>query len=298
MPHHGAFNAGHPKLRVNTDRHLARIAHCLVFFAALAWSSGALSLSRAEARAASDALALRQHEVAQQLASATVGRRLWFAGFAMNSTSTAFQGDLELVSKVLAGLGGPVLRYEHSNPPRRRVLRYPLATPGALAETLRRIAPQTRAGDVVVVLISSHGNSQVISVNVAQKEVAPLTASELAKALEPLGDTPTVVLLSACYSGSFIPELARDTRIILTAAAADRPSYGCQVESRNTFFIEELFGPDFDSSLSLWQLAAQGHARIARHEHELKLEPSDPQISIGSKVRALAERPLKAWFQP
>ena len=256
----------------------------------------ALSPERPEVAAASTALAARQHAAAEQAAKEASGRRLWFAGFAMNSTSNAFQGDLELVSGVFSKLGGVMLRYEHSNELQTETLRYPFAGPTTLAESIRRIGAQARSSDVVVLLVSTHGNKKVLSVNVAAKDFAPLTAAQLAKVLEALGDTPTVVLLSACYSGSFLPELARDTRIILTAASANRSSYGCDFQSRNTFFIEETFDHRFDAAMSLRQLAAQGKAQIARREAAQKLTPSEPQLRIGSKVAWLADRPLKDWF--
>jgi hypothetical protein len=258
----------------------------------------ALSPERPEVAAASAVLAARQHQAAEQAAKTATGRRLWFAGFAMNSTSNAFQGDLELVSRVFSNLGGPTLRYEHSNELQTSRLRYPFAGPESVQESIKRIGSQTRAGDVVVLLLSSHGNRKILSVNAASTEFAPITASHLAHALAPLGDTPTVVLLSACYSGSFLPELARDTRIILTAASAERSSYGCDFRSRNTFFIEEMFEHHFDASMSLRQLAAQGHAQIAEREAAQKLTPSDPKLRIGRKVAWLADRPLKDWFLP
>lgn len=256
----------------------------------------ALSPERPEVAAASAALTTRQHQAAEAAAKAVTGRRLWFAGFAMNSTSQAFQGDLELVSRVFSQLGGPTLRYEHSNELQTTALRYPFAGPEALAETVKRIAAQARTDDVVVLLVSTHGNKKVLSVNAANKEFAPLTAHQLARALAPLGETPTLVLLSACYSGSFLPELMRDTRIVLTAASTDRTSYGCDFRSRNTFFIEEMFDRRFDASMSLRQLTARGHAQIAAREATLKLTPSDPRLRIGTKVAWLADRPLQDWF--
>lgn len=257
-----------------------------------------VSAERTEARVGSEELALRQHRSAQQAAERIAGRRLWFAGFAMHSASNAFHGDVERVSSVFANLGGPALRYEFSNHPQFGGVRYPLATPALLAEALQRIAAQARSTDLVVLLISTHGTPKTLDVKVASTNHPPLTAAELARALQPLGDTPTVVVLSACYSGSFIPELARDTRIVLTAASAERSSWGCNFEFANTFFIEELFRRNFDDSLSLVQLVAQGHAQIAVREAAHRLRPSQPQMAIGAGVRWLAERPLKDWFAP
>jgi len=48
---------------------------------------------------------------------------------------------------------------------------------------------------------------------------------------------PTVVVVSACYSGGFVSgKMAKPNRIILTAARRDRPSFGCQVHRNLQFF--------------------------------------------------------------
>jgi len=50
------------------------------------------------------------------------------------------------------------------------------------------------------------------------------------------GDRPTVVIVSSCYSGQFVPALAAPNRMILTAARRDRTSFGCGESDRYTFF--------------------------------------------------------------
>lgn len=242
----------------------------------------------------SRALAQRQHEQAAQQAARVSGPRLWFAGFAMHATSKAFEGDLRLAAGRLDALG-PVLHYTFSNPVSAGPPSRPQATGRTLAQALAQIGAQLRADDIVVVLVSTHGTYRRLSVNVGGRELPPVGAEQLAQALAPLRDTPTVLLLSACYSGSLLPVLQRDNRIVLTAAAADRSSYGCDFESSNTFFIEELLGPAFDPAQSLIQQMDQAKARIARREAALKLKPSQPQLWVGPGVRWLAERPLKDW---
>ncbi|WP_430648720.1 C13 family peptidase [Bradyrhizobium neotropicale] len=36
-----------------------------------------------------------------------------------------------------------------------------------------------------------------------------------------------VVVISACYSGVFVPRLANPYLLVITAADADHPSFGC-----------------------------------------------------------------------
>jgi len=277
-------------------RSLATAALCV----SLALSGcAALSPERPEIAQQSAALANQQDQQARQSAAQASGRRVWLAGFAMNSTSKAFQGDLELVSsRLTSSLGTTVIRYEYSNELQTRKLRYPFAVPQTIREAVERIADKARPDDIVVLFISTHGSTKLLSVNAANKEYAPMSSAQLTQALAPLQDRPTVVILSACYSGSFIDDLRRDTRIVLTAAAGERSSYGCSFRSRNTFFIEELLAHNFDASMSLSQLMVQARTQIARREQAMKLLPSEPQVSVGSKLQWLADRPLKDWLAP
>jgi Peptidase C13 family len=46
-----------------------------------------------------------------------------------------------------------------------------------------------------------------------------------------------VVVISACYSGVFIPRLANPDMLVITAADADHPSFGCRERSGLTVRI-------------------------------------------------------------
>jgi hypothetical protein len=224
--------------------------------------------------------------------------RLWFAGFAMNDSSSAFQGDLQLADERFTSLGAPMARYEFANVAGDGAPRWPVALESSLADTFEHIGAQAKPDDIVVVLISTHGGETVLSIQAGGRELGPLTATRLAELLAPLGDTPTVLLLSACYSGSLIPALQRDNRIVLTAAAADRSSYGCHTESRNTFFVDELLAKGFDPDESLMQAMERAKGQIAQREAQQDLKPSMPQMWVGPKVAWLAARPMKDWFAP
>ena len=50
-----------------------------------------------------------------------------------------------------------------------------------------------------------------------------------------------VVVISACYSGIFIPRLANPDILVITAADADHPSFGCQDKAKWTYFGDAFF---------------------------------------------------------
>ena len=96
-----------------------------------------------------------------------------------------------------------------------------------------------------------------------------------------------MVVISACFSGVFIPALAGPDRLILTAARRDRSSFGCGEADTYPFFdgciLDALArAGDF--------LAAGGEARacVARREREEHMSPpSQPQVYVGARFHAL-----------
>ncbi len=101
------------------------------------------------------------------------------------------------------------------------------------------------------------------------------------------GERPTVVVVSACFSGVFIPELAAPNRMIMTAARPDRTSFGCGPGSQYPYFdacvLESL--PQADDFIDLAVLCRRC---VARREREARLwPPSEPLTSVGDGVEDL-----------
>jgi hypothetical protein len=63
----------------------------------------------------------------------------------------------------------------------------------------------------------------------------------LANMLARTGMRHKVVVISACYSGIFIPRLANPDILVITAADADHPSFGCQDKAKWTYFGDAFF---------------------------------------------------------
>jgi hypothetical protein len=159
--------------------------------------------------------------------------------------------------------------------------------PATLKRVLDRIAGlHAHAGDGCFVFITSHGaEGRGIYLSRDDEMLRP---AALAQALNAgCGQVPTVVVVSGCYSGSFARgAMVGPSRIVLTAARADRASFGCAVERTYT---------DYDSCL----LAALPHAPtwqgifgetkdcVRSREHDLGETPSHPQASFGKEVRNL-----------
>jgi len=152
---------------------------------------------------------------------------------------------------------------------------------------LRRIAElPAKPGDRCLVFLTSHG-ARGRGLWLARSNRA-LSPDELAGALSRgCAAVPTIVIVSACYSGGFATgKMAKSNRIILTAARSDRPSFGCQAHRTYNFFDECLLGVLPQSTT--WRAAFNGTDRcVKRTEKAFGMRPSEPQAYFGGTVAAL-----------
>jgi hypothetical protein len=152
---------------------------------------------------------------------------------------------------------------------------------------LRRIAQlPAKPGDRCLIFFTSHGERGA-GVWLARSNRA-LTPDELAGALSRgCGAVPTIVIVSACYSGSFATgKMAKPNRIILTAARGDRPSFGCQAHRTYNFFDECVLGV-FPQSTTWRGVFDNANHCVRRMEQTLGMRASEPQAYFGGAVGAL-----------
>ena len=161
---------------------------------------------------------------------------------------------------------------------------YPIADDATIAALVGTAATQAGPDDIVFVDISSHGASQVLARKVGNHAPTALSSRELARKLEPLVGHPTVIIISACYSGSLIGDLRAPERIIITAARADRSSFGCAPDNRHTFFGEAELHAFGQQNRSLHQAFATIRDDVARMELGKRYQPSEPQVWVGANM--------------
>ena len=86
-----------------------------------------------------------------------------------------------------------------------------------------------RDNDVFVLVMTSHGEQTGFALQLPGG-TAELTPQQVAAALDGEGIKNRVVIVSACFSGIFVPPLANDNTIVITAADAKHTSFGCAPE--------------------------------------------------------------------
>lgn len=102
------------------------------------------------------------------------------------------------------------------------------------------------------------------------------------------GDKPSVIVMSSCFSGQFVPALAGDKRVVITAARADRTSFGCGALDTYTYF-DDCFLRALPLSDGFAKLGSLVQDCVAFREKQTgATPPSEPQVSVGAGVANLA----------
>jgi hypothetical protein len=154
------------------------------------------------------------------------------------------------------------------------------ARASAIAGALRILANRARGG--CLLYFTSHGSPDAMVLGSRW-----LTPRQLARIVDTdCGNRPTVAVISACFSGTFVPALAGKNRLILTAARRDRSSFGCGQTDRYPYFDECVLSvwPHVDGFLALGRAARTCVA--AREKREHVGPPSEPQLRVGSQIAA------------
>ena len=161
------------------------------------------------------------------------------------------------------------------------------ATIEALAMSLQAAANGMDAeNDVLFLILTSHGSPDGLAVK-AGRLTQTLTPSDLAGMLARTSVRHKVVVISACYSGVFIPRLANPDVLVITAADANHPSFGCQDKAKWTYFGDAFFNVALRRARSLKEAFVVARALVRKRELREQFEPSNPLMAGGANVQPL-----------
>ncbi|WP_404372116.1 C13 family peptidase [Sphingomonas sp. MMS24-J45] len=161
----------------------------------------------------------------------------------------------------------------------------PRGSPGNIATVLARVAEvMDKREDVLILYTTSHGAPLGIIYNDGDQGFGAISPVRLAEMLETLGIRRRLVMISACYSGVFVPALASEDGVVITAASSDRTSFGCQADSDWTFFGDALINNALRKPQPLAEADREAVGLIAQWEARGNLVPSGPQIEIGARA--------------
>jgi hypothetical protein len=164
-------------------------------------------------------------------------------------------------------------------------LRPDVPDPVEAEDSLRRFAEAAeRAPRGCLFYVTSHGSPEGLVLG----PEATLAPERLIPILRKIcGDRPTVVVLSACFSGVFIDGLRGPNRMVMTAARRDRSSFGCAADATYPYF-DECVLDELKTASDFIALSRATTACVAAREQAEGLTPaSEPQTAIGANMQLL-----------
>lgn len=220
---------------------------------------------------------LLQHSL-DALPASTPAVELYSLTLAGDGKQSVFLREADYVSNLLQerfGARGNISLTNH----RDHLADRPLATRENLTRAVRTLAERSGPEDLVFIYLTSHGSrSHELSIDQPRLQLADLPASDLAALLLPLAGRDKIIVISACYSGGFIPLLQDEHTLVMTAARADRVSFGCSEENDFTYFGRALFAEALNQTDDLQHAFELAKQTVAQREQADDFEPSEPQL--------------------
>jgi hypothetical protein len=219
---------------------------------------------------------------------ASTAPKAFFLGFAGVGEQKVFAQEIGLASRVLAERYGMENRSLSLINDERDLEDAPLASVAGLKYVLRGLASRMNLDrDILFLVISSHGSSEpAIAVSNSDLPLDDMTDEDLAEALRDSRIKWRVIVISACYAGGFIDALKNPRTIVITAAAADRTSFGCSNDRDLTYFGEAFFRDALPGARSLQDAFERAKAAIAVRERRERVDASNPQAYFGTELQA------------
>ncbi|OFW97868.1 MAG: hypothetical protein A3D94_09110 [Alphaproteobacteria bacterium RIFCSPHIGHO2_12_FULL_66_14] len=196
-----------------------------------------------------------------------------------DNNSPAFDNGVQSLREKLLAHGVRDIAVYSSNAARRAPAQ--LASATNVATALR-----TGGGDACLVFITSHGEERGFFLRPDRRLFDPGSLDRVLSA--GCGSVPTIVVVSACHSGTFLTSgMRRPNRVILTAAATDRASFGCGTGDQYTYYDQCLL-QEFDGATTWRGLAVATRSCVESLERRMGMRPpSLPQMFVGTQVEDL-----------
>lgn len=167
------------------------------------------------------------------------------------------------------------------------VAEQPIASVTALSRSLVWIGQRMNPDeDVLVLFMTSHGSpDHRFDLNLWPYRFDDLTPERLHALMQAAGIRYRVVVVSACYSGGFVPALADNDSLVISASRHDLNSHGCSHEADWTFFGRAFFQEALRGTHSFEMAFDQARVAVAEREAAENFAASEPQIAVGNGIR-------------
>lgn len=211
---------------------------------------------------------------------------IFVVGVAGSSTETVFETEIKASLNVLDQRFGTkersilLLNPTQAFPPLE-----PVASVSNLATALHAIGERMgKDRDVLILVLTSHGSKAGFALKFGSVVDRTLTPFTLQSMLESAGIKNRIIIVSACYSGVFVPDLADENTVVITASSATTNSFGCSNERDWTYFGDAFFNQALRTAPTLTAAFEQAKALVSAWEKRDGLTPSQPQIHVGAAI--------------
>lgn len=213
--------------------------------------------------------------------------KYYFVGFASYASQNVFKSEIEKVRAVVDQRLGTAERSFNLINHRTTAETIALASATNLERGLGLLGNRIdRERDILVLYMTSHGAENLFSIDFPGFKLNQLTPPKLRQILDKSGIKNRVIIISACHSGSFVTALADEHTVVMTAASAERSSFGCSNEREWTYFGDALFNHAMRETTDLITAFDRARTLVEKWEKEQGLPASEPQISIGASIQA------------
>jgi hypothetical protein len=214
---------------------------------------------------------------------------LYFVAFAGWASQDVFMKEANSVTELFDERFGTKARSLRLINNAATVAEVPIASRTALEQSLHRMAAlMNKDEDILFLFMTSHGSqAHKLSLDFGVMRFNDIDPQVLRKLLDDSGIRHLVV--SACYSGGFVDALKDDNTLVITAAAADRNSFGCSNENDYTYFGKAYFDEALRKTWSFVEAFENAKPIIAAREKREDYTPSDPQIALGKDIVPVLE---------
>ena len=211
---------------------------------------------------------------------------MYVLGFGSDASEGAFRNEVDFLPALAASrldAQGRALRLVNHAGSADSV---PLATVTNLERALAGIGERMDLReDVLFLYLTSHGSEDhSLYVNQPPLPLRQLTPATLRKALDDAGIRWRVIVVSACYSGGYVDVLADPRTLIVTAARADRTSFGCGNSANATWFGQAFLIDGLNHTASFRRAFLRARKQVAQREQAEDYTASEPQWRTGEAI--------------
>lgn len=159
-----------------------------------------------------------------------------------------------------------------------------------LGKLLRALGEVMDDEDVLYLYLTSHGSKDHrLVVDMPPHQYDWLSASALGEIMNASGIRYRVLVISACYSGGFVPALRSPATVVATAADAENTSFGCSDDNDFTWYGEAIFERQMTQGVAMLDALDKARDIVREMEAEQNYEHSNPQFVVGSEIREVVD---------